>query len=152
MKLKTYYLTLSEDFPSTHGRAGQPTCFRRKLRRDKLHTIRANYEFWKKRFEQIAAGKACLSVRQWVGKPYGKGSTQREIIRLTREDGIGVQKLRLERNFLLARVGPDHCYKCVDVESLANNDGLSLSDWLEWFKDYDISKPLAIIHFSSFRY
>ena len=70
--MKTYYLTLSKVFPSTHAKAGMNTCFEEKLRVYKLHTIRANYDFWKKRFEQIAAGKACLSIRQWVGKPLAK--------------------------------------------------------------------------------
>lgn len=52
----------------------------------KRHTIRANYEFWAKRFEKIAAGEAVLSIREWVGKPYGKGSTQREIALHPRKD------------------------------------------------------------------
>ena len=37
-------------------------------------------------------------------------------------------------------------------EFLANNDGLTLRDWCAWFKDYDLSKPLAIIQFTKFRY
>lgn len=147
--MKTYYLTLSKVFPSTHAKAGMNTCFEEKLlQRTKLHTIRANYEFWKKRFEQIAAGKACLSIRQWVGKPYGKGSTQREIARLTREDGIGMQRLKFDKS----GSHPNVDYKPVAVAKLANNDGLSISDWREWFKDYDLSQPMAIIHFTLFRY
>lgn len=82
--MKTYYLTLSQVFPATHARAGQPTGFRENLFKTKLHTIRANYEFWKNRFEQIEKGEACLSIRQWTGKPYR--SKQVEIARLTRED------------------------------------------------------------------
>lgn len=150
--MKIYYLTLSKVFPSTHAKAGMNTCFEEKLRVYKLHTIRANYDFWKKRFEQIAAGKACLSVRQWVGKPYGKGSTQREIVRLTREDGIGIQKLRIYEHEPLPVVYADRYTTPVDWQELAANDGLSLNDWREWFKDYDLSKPMAIIHFTSFRY
>ncbi len=159
--MKTYYLTLSQVFPSTHPRAGKPTFFRDKLHAaltdnadywNKLHTIRANYEFWKKRFEQIAAGEACLSIRQWVGKPYGKGSTQREIVRLTREDGIGIQKLRIYEHEPLPVVYADRYTTPVDWQELAANDGLSLNDWREWFKDYDLSQPLAIIHFTPFRY
>lgn len=153
--MKTYYLTLSKVFPSTHAKAGMNTCFEEQiLQHTKLHTIRANYDFWKKRFEQIAAGKACLSIRQWVGKPYGKGSTQREIMRFTCEDGIGIQKLSFDKD-------RDGCisYKFfnidgrfADIQDVANNDGLSFNDWREWFKDYDLSQPLAIIHFTPFRY
>ena len=161
MKKKIYYLTLSTKFPSTHIKAGQPTEFedafnagqefsRKKVfcKYRKLHTIRANYEFWAKRFEKIKTGEACLSVREWVGKPYGKGSTQREIALLTREDGIGIQKLRFDKSRRLPNVD----YKPVGVGRLAYNDGLSLEDWKEWFKDYDLSKPMTIIHFTSFRY
>jgi len=32
------------------------------------------------------------------------------------------------------------------------NDGLTSNDWLEWFKNYDLSQTLAIIHFTKFRY
>lgn len=158
--MKTYYLTLSQVFPSTHPRAGKPTFFRDKLHAaltdnadywNKLHTIRANYEFWAKRFEKIAAGEAVLSIREWVGKPYGKGSTQREIIRLTRECGIGMQKLEFKE------IGKGFNAAVIDGkpwprEILANNDGLSLQDWREWFKGYDLTKPMAIIHFTNFRY
>lgn len=99
----TYYLTLSKYFPATHKRAGQFTGFRGKLfdgldpecDDGKIHTIRVNYEFWHKRFEKIANGEACLSIRQWLGKPYAKGSSQVELVRLTREDGIGLQKLQI---------------------------------------------------------
>ncbi len=38
------------------------------------------------------------------------------------------------------------------AHTLARNDGLSLEDWEAWFKDYDLSKPMAIIHFTPFRY
>ena len=145
---------MSQVFPSTHPRAWQPTHFKENLRRSKLHTIRANYDYWAKRFEKIKTGEACLSVRQWVGKPYGKGSTQKELARLTREDGIGLQKLSFFRDrdgmislkFFMVE-GRD-----VDSDQLAWNDGLSVEDWRNWFRDYDFSKPMAIIQFTNFRY
>lgn len=155
-----YCLTLSQTFPTTHPRAGQPTFFFDKLNAaisgnldywNKLHTIRANYDSWAKRFQKIKAGEAVLSIREWVGTPYGKGSTQRELARLTRKDGIGIQKLEFEWGVL------KRCFvegsKCVVTDKkLAINDGLSLEDWEAWFKDYDLSKPMAIIHFTKFRY
>lgn len=162
--MKTYYLTLSQVFPSTHPRAGKPTFFRDKLHAaltgnagywNKLHTIRANYDLWAKRFEKIAAGEAILSVREWVGKPYGKHSSMRELALLTREDGIAIQKLEFPFGTLNEVVIEDA--KRVSVfrgiaETLARNDGLSPEDWGEWFKCYDLSKPMAIIHFTNFRY
>ena len=177
--MKTYVITLSKAFPTTHPRKGQGTAFAPALRNGqtcrkckennpamcmgecfsvrKLHTIRANYDFWKKRFEQIAAGNACLSIRQWVGKPYGKGSTQREIVRLTREDGIGIQELRIVKEKLNSRPiylgyvdGKQGDFNF--FQELAVNDGLSFNDWFDWFKGYDLSQPMAIIHFTKFRY
>lgn len=171
--MKVYVLTLSQDFPVWHHRKGEQTDFRTKFltgqysneagtlgigvgEKRKLHTIRANYDLWRKRFEQIAAGEACLSIRQWTGKPYA--SKQVEIARLTREDGIGMQLLCFAGNFSkkdreLHRpiVGGT---KEVDYTQLAMNDGLSLQDWEDWFTygDYDLREPMVIIHFTKFRY
>ena len=162
--MKTYYLTLSQVFPSTHSRAGEPTNFEDAFkagqvfnrgseclyRNPKLHTIRANYDFWAKRFEKIAAGEAVLSIRQWVGKPYGKGSTQREIARLTREDGIGLQKMTIIGCTTIHPIYVDS--HSVNRKTLANNDGLSEADWINWFESYDLTEPLAVIQFTKFRY
>lgn len=163
--MKKYVITLSKVFPSTHPRAGEPTMFSKNAFRwpsvtdepgtfYKIHTIRANYEFWRKRFEKIAAGEAFLSVREWVGKPYGKGSTQREIARLTREDGIGLQKLSFfkDRDGMTSLKFFEVDGAHVDGSLLSSNDGLSLEDWRNWFRDYDFSKPMAIIHFTKYRY
>ncbi|MBR0116463.1 MAG: hypothetical protein IJM04_04195 [Prevotella sp.] len=169
----TYVLTLSRTFPSTHRRAGELTNFRSALGnalmcakcrekpkgmcvgecvagKVKRHTIRANYDFWAKRFEKIAAGKAVLSVREWVGKPYGKGSTQREIALLTKDDGIGIQRLEFENGSIWHTLieGRSPYYP----SEIAERDGLSLTDWLDWFRGYDLSCPMAIIHFTNFRY
>ena len=156
--MKTYVLTLSHSFPANHAMHGKPTYFREKflgtpgmLR--KLHTIRANYTLWAKRIAEVQRGEAVLSVRQWSGKPYV--SKQELIANLTKDDGVGIQKLQLEVADKLfgkyhARID-DGCGSASIIE-LATNDGLSLEDWKEWFKNYDLSKPLAIIHFTKFRY
>ena len=158
----TYYLTLSQVFPSTHARAGEPTNFEAAFhagqvfnrgseclyRHPKLHTIRANYDFWAKRFEKIAAGEACLSIRQWTGKPYR--SKQVELARLTREDGIGLQKLTV---IGCATIHPKYVDgHSVTSKTLANNDGLDEADWRNWFKSYDLTEPMAVIQFTKFRY
>ena len=160
-KYKKYVITLSQVFPVTHCRKGEPTGFKDAFLQcqndvfdGKRHTIRANYDLWKKRFEEIEAGKACLCIRQWSGKPYR--SKQVEIARLTREDGIGLQELRIVnekykgRGIMLGYVDGEQ--KNDFFHTLSQNDGLSFNDWLEWFKGYDLSKPLAIIHFTSMRY
>ena len=40
----------------------------------------------------------------------------------------------------------------VNPQQLSCNDGLSYYEWLNWFRGYDLSQPLAIIHFTFFRY
>lgn len=181
--MKTYVLTLSQTFPVYHPRKGEPTCFEQKVFRStykefcgvdvykddwlkaqerpkfepaKLHTIRGNYELWRKRFDEIEAGQACLSIRKWTGKPYA--SKQEELTKLTYKDGIGMQLLCFAGNFSkkdreLHRPIVGGTTE-VDYKELATNDGLSLQDWEDWFKhgDYDLSEPMCIIHFTSFRY
>lgn len=172
--MKTYVLTLSKTFPAKHPLSGLPTFFKTKLEianvipfdetnrqsvpdgqpQMKLHTIRANYPLWRKRFDEIERGEACLSVRQWSGKPYA--SKQREIARLTKEDGIGLQVLTLLRStsgeIPVKTDVAKNVYKYIRSETIAANDGLSYKDWQDWFRNYDLSKPLAIIHFTKFRY
>lgn len=153
--MKTYVITLSRHFLATHSKAGMPTDFKEKfLKGKKIHTIRANYPLWENRIKEVQEGKAVLSVRQWTGKPYR--SKQIEIARLTAKDGVGIQKARIipEANFMVAIDEDYEKYLCTpeEIRGLANNDGLSLADWEEWFRGYDTSKPLAIIHFTKFRY
>jgi hypothetical protein len=167
--MKKYVITLSKVFPTTHPKAGIPTGFEHKLHAAingwsdhahlKLHTIRANYPLWAKRFEQIERGEAYLSVRQWSGKPYA--SKQVEIARLTKEDGIGLQELTFYKEcrlspakYTLENFEIDGKWQEGNTRMLAENDGLTLADWEAWFSNpkYDLSEPMAIIHFTKFRY
>lgn len=150
--MKTYVITLSKAFPATHPLKGEPTGFREAFRKNKLHTIRANYPLWKKRIAEVQRGEAVLSVRQWSGRPYM--SKQTTIATLTADDGVGIQQLRFHPDadgcILWQRFDIDGHYN--NIINVANNDGLKYLDWRRWFKDYDLSKPLAIIHFTKFRY
>lgn len=151
--MKTYVITLSRNFLAKHSKAGEPTNFKEKfLKGEKVHTIRANYSLWEKRIGEVEDGKAVLSIRQWTGKPYR--SKQVEIARLTAKDGVGIQKLSFDKDKdgVSSFKFFDIDGRCFDRKTLANNDGLSLEDWEEWFRGYDLSKPLAIIHFTKFRY
>ena len=165
-KIKTYNIMLSRVFPKTHPRAGQPTgfddrvmaCFRYPsynptlLGNKKLHTIRANYALWKERFDEVQRGEAIINLRQWLGEPYRSKTVL--IKTLTAADGIGLQRLDFKM--------PDHgdlTFYVIDESMvfttgkvLSHNDGLELQDWLDWFSDYDQTQPLAIIHFTPFRY
>ncbi len=154
--MKIYVITLAKTFPVRHPKAGEDTYFRWGVEnRYKIHTIRCNVPLWQKRVKEVEAGKACLSLREWSGKPYN--SMQVEIARLTKEDGIGMQILRNKSiqindgKTYADVITPDIGDSVLDASIIARNDGLSLDDWLAWFKgckdDY-----LAIIHFTPFRY
>jgi len=153
--MKTYVITLSKTFPAWHPRKGEPTEFLEKFLNGqtgkgnaKLHTIRANYPLWEKRIREVQNGKAVLSVRQWSGRPYA--SKQVTVATLSATDGVGIQQLRLINvygcNRPVVGIGDANFF------GLSNNDGLSYQDWEAWFKNYDLTKPLAIIHFTPFRY
>lgn len=173
--MKTYVIILSQVFPATHSRAGEPTRFRSEFlwgqqcgkcqprNRDrnyaecdscltgnlpKIHTIRANYPLWRDRIEEVQDGRAVLSVRQWTGKPYR--SKQVEIAPLSAGDGVGIQKLTFCGS--LCRFLIDDNTANQYIYQLPNNDGLTVSDWEEWFRRYDLTQPMAIIHFTKFRY
>lgn len=179
--MKTYVITLSKNFMKGHPRAGEPTRFRCKffMRREfcdaclyncgydgtvnnrscsrnviiengklcnspKIHTIRGNYPFWEKRIKDVQEGKAILSIRQWTGKPYQ--SKQETLINLTQKDGVGIQKFLYRDGWFV------DCPKFYGLEEIARNDGLSLEDWQAWFPKVKNPEPMAIIHFTSFRY
>lgn len=156
--MKTYYFIISEQFPRTHKRLSEETKFKQKIiDKIKLHTIRGNYEFWKKRFDEINKGNAFLSIRGWVGKPYR--SKQKEYFRFYKEDGIGIEKLEFKpihsacaATLTTGKLNFLGYQPSVNIESLAKNDGLSLDDFKEWFYGYDFTKPMAIIHLTTFRY
>lgn len=151
--MKVYVLILAREFPKYHQMAGIPTGFRRKLLfNEKIHTIRANYELWKHRIEEIQNGNAVLSVRQWRDKAYA--SKQEEIAVFNATNLIGIQKLTFQKdNFGFVSLNHfDIDGHFPDPESVAKNDGLSLSDWKDWFNHYTLSEPMAVIHFSDFRY
>lgn len=157
--MKTYVVTLSKRFPKNHKQDGNPTGFRQKYEnREKIHTIRANFPFWDDRFKVIVQDNGCLSLRQWSGKPYA--SKQEMLADLYAKDGIGIQELFFaDGDLMKPRIiiqpslsNPEKHIIIVSPSVLAKNDGLSLDDWLEWFSHYDLSKSMAIIHFTSFRY
>ena len=178
--MKTYVITLAKTFPAGHPLAGNLTYFRESFLREleceehiiqycpswhprKLHTIRPNVGLWTKRIKEIEAGEACLSVREWSGRPYH--SKMVEIARLTAEDGVGMEILMNDIDFekypwdkrifyCVRNLGSDTAI--VMIQMLAGGDGLTDENWLHWFektlntKEQDLD--LAIIHFTPARY
>lgn len=136
---------VSRVFPSYHKNKGELTRFEQKIRdKNKIHTIRANYEKWKRKIDQIRNGEAVLSIREWQGVPYH--SKQNYLFYYNQEDALEVSKLTKDENGYLIN---DTIR--VSEEELAKNDGLTLDEFQEWFKVFP-SEPMAIIHFTGFRY
>ena len=164
--MKTYNIMLSAVFPVTHPRKGQPTGFKDKVLRavcktgerylsdirPKVHTIRANYPLWKKRIEEVQRGDAEICLRQWTGKPYRSKTV--ELARIGKADGVGIQRLTFDKDrdgvASLHFYNVDGCFP--GMRLLAHNDGLSVEDWKAWFRGYDLSQPMAVIHFTQWRY
>lgn len=144
--MKTYVLIISTKFPAYHIKEGQRTDFIEKIfARRKIHTIRTNYDLWERRFKEIMKGKARLSVRIWTGKPYR--SKQTEVFSFVESNGIGLEKLEHPDNFMFATIEG----KKIDWDKVAINDGLDFDDFCEWFKSSQ-KEPMAVIHFTNFRY
>ncbi|WP_304137364.1 hypothetical protein, partial [Mesonia mobilis] len=93
-KIKTYVIIVSSYFPKTHSKAETPTGFIENIGNNKLHTLRAGYHNWKKKFEAIEKGEAILSVRTWSATPYR--SPQIILFNLSHLDGIGIEKLEFQ--------------------------------------------------------
>lgn len=161
--MKTYVLTVSTKFPQTHPKKGEDTefvekilmmCSQNEMFWRKFHTIRANFDLWKKRIEEIQTGKAILSIRYWSDKPYR--SPQTIICELDKNSGIGIQKVNFTAFSLCEGKTTPLAVKVdeheVSLSELAANDGLELQDFKDWFKGYDLNKPMALIQFTSWRY
>jgi len=165
--MKTYVLMISKTFMKSHPRGGQLTYFRDKIEyaltdkvSGKIHTIRGNYDLWSKRADEINAGKAILSVRQWTKSPYNyerDGSKQQEFIKLNK---IGVQQIKIVHwapvtpsRLIDGRAFQKECVvdraRSIPANQIAKNDGLNYPDFYDWFKD-DFEG--CIIHFTDFRY
>ena len=157
-KIKRYRLGVSLKFPATHPRKGEDTNFVESIKLNmalggngKIHTIRANYEFWKKRMDEVQAGNAVIELYHWAGKAYN--SKQVVFTTIDKNTGCGVQELEfINSRFNVPFVyGKGYAVK-VDINDLAENDGLIVDDFKDWFRVYDLSKPMGIIHFTKFRY
>jgi len=174
--MKIYILIVSRQFMKSHPRVGEKTEFvckilhainhpggsdlyircgnecgvscARRLKEPKIHTIRVNYDFWKKRIDEVTAGMAVLSVRYWSGKPYN--SKQITVVDLTKKDGVTIQLLTWHGGEAWSR--NDNLPHWISIEELSKNDGLSVEDFKNWFKGYDLNERMAIIHFTEFRY
>jgi hypothetical protein len=165
-KIKIYPLFISKRFPANHPRHWQQTYFVEKVCKAlnietaedcsgelsesaypaKIHACSINYELWEKRIDEVNAGRAVLSLRVWKGVPLH--SSQMEIALLDKDSGIGVQKLKFQDHILCPVIGRTS----LEITDIAPNEGLSDKDFCSWLARYDLRYPLAVIHFTKFRY
>jgi hypothetical protein len=156
MKKKCYVLIIPEVFPSYHTHAGQPTDFIAKIsRNEKIHTISKNYKLWQRRIDEVNFGLAYISLRKWSGKPYR--SRQIEIKQF---HFVGMELIQIDKY----KTSESHYYDwnigsgggILSLEQVANNEGLTLYQFLRWFFPDELANGLhlegAIIHFTDFRY
>ncbi|MDD3079113.1 MAG: hypothetical protein PHH37_08415 [Paludibacter sp.] len=169
-KIKTYVIFISLTFPAYHSRKGDHTYFIEKLLGrqticeapvcvKKLHTFRGNYKIWKKRIDEVLAGNAIISIRYHTLGRYVKGNEQIEVAQFNNNSFIGIQEAIYLPDFKndfrgMAIRCDDGLFYDFPFYKVAENDGLRLSDFMEWFEKgkYNLKEPMACIHFTSFRY
>ena len=151
---KTVVLMLSHHYPKTAIHAGKPTHFKEQLLAGrKIHTCRGRYDGWALNIDKVNTRNYVLSVREWDGKPYGKGVKQ-NVIKEYRKAGY--------QRFTMAYNQDTDELKCVidgkkftDLELLARNDGMTLEEFKDFFFGQGTNRKVfsgVIIHFTDFRY
>lgn len=122
---------------------------------EKIHTLRKNYLFWKRRIS--SAGE--LSIRYWENKPRRSKQVQiKKIGPYMKNSKFGVQEVCKINDgkspgspFSFYLVEDQEPKTRLDLSELAKNDGLTLPEFIDWFRDYPEGQ-MACIHFTSFRY
>lgn len=151
--MKTYVITLAKQFPGTHPKKGLPTGFAAAfLSGEKIHTIRGNYDYWAPKLQEVIEGKAILSVREWIDRPYRKPG-QRLIASIGASSLLGFQRIFMTHSWCI-EASVEYMYS-YETNALAKNDGLSNGDFVSWFfpPKKDVQQFYGIIiHFTKFRY
>jgi hypothetical protein len=114
----------------------------------KIHTIRGNYDLWRKRSLRVMAGEMRVAMKHWSGVPYR--SKQHEFLS---HDYLGVQKITMCNPVTGLEAYVDG--RRVDIDVLAANDGLSRADFEAWFAPHFKKSNVfegVVIHFTPFRY
>lgn len=171
-KLTRYKIPVSPRFLSNHPRRGQQTLFIQKIQLGlnilvelqgdavidldpKIHTIRKNFKLWHRRMHKVSIGKAVIDLCYWK-LPGGRFTPCNELITfatLDKDSECGVQKIIFKKDLICTSIETSYAKNLiVPVDTITNNDGLSPKDFRAWFKGYDLSEPMAIIHFTKFRY
>lgn len=149
--MKTHVITTSRYFLKAHPRAGQETFFVESvLEGSKIHTLRGNFDYWAKRINEVNAHEALLSIRYWSASPYNYLlNDSKQVEYAQRFAGqCGIQKAEFKGTDVTVDGKP---MPSNFIDFLAKNDGLYTEDFIDWFR-YTPKQPMAIIHFTNFKY
>jgi hypothetical protein len=142
-------ITLSRQFPSYHPKAGQPTYFVSSAWRsiglfmvadDAIQTLLSEYRDWglpdinTKKRHTVRLGRRwkdgdMASLRVWSGRPYNSPQ-----IKIADDVKVRVVDIVLDFKSGLICRNEGGVIHIISAPSLAANDGLSLQDFLDWFK------------------
>ena len=100
--------------------------------------------------QEVQEGRAVIELFYWADKPYR--SKQIVFATLDKDSGCGIQKIEFNNNEINEPLVGRYLLRKIDIAHISQNDGLSFQDFKDWFKSYDLSKPMVIIHFTKFRY
>lgn len=148
--MKQHNILIAKQFPTHHLKKGQPTFFEDLILRGiKQTTIRTNYEYWKKRIDEVSKGEAKLVLKQWINRPYHDSQTTIHIE--TFEPTIEKVKIdfRLD-NYYVFSTELNQWLHFNGIEQMAKMDGLTIVDFKSWFKSdkHDPNIELARIKFN----
>jgi hypothetical protein len=152
-KKKCHILLISKVFLSGHPKKGQPTNFKQKIaKQTKLHTIRKNYKEWKRKIDEVNAGKAFISLREWEGRP--RHSNQQEFKQL-HAGQVGIQHCEILTKSVMKQIKILIDGESYPVPRVSVMDGLNPVDFYFWMnpKCQNLHmKNHCIIHFSPHKY
>jgi len=119
------------------------------LVKGKIHTIRQNYEYWK-RFE----GKE-VALFTWEGKPYHSKHKVFCVKRIVSVQKVFFCKPERSGGFYFLFEGQKAYINVINNNNklLTTNDGFeNRDDFFNWFRKGYKEGEMAIIHFTDFRY
>lgn len=123
---------LSKVFFDGHTHAGQPTNFAQSVKcGNKTHTVRSNYPYWKKKIAALREQGGSLCIRQWEDKPY---RSKQEAILEVPATIVDVQKVVITQSSINSLLPVNVDGREVPISEIAKNDGLSSTDFVEFFK------------------
>lgn len=154
--MKKYKLSISKSFPKPHPRADESTNFKEMIESGKkIHTIRGNFELWKKRIDEVNAGNAVIIGYEWSGLPYR--SKHNNLFILDKNSGIGIQQLTMHKatiDSICSQIDIRH--PGISLAKIAEKDGLGYIDFCRWFfpniNKANVLFDGGIIHFTKYRY